>query len=171
MEVEAACSRSSQIKRPLNTPTKPNSKREANFSTPLYKIALTKPNDIVAAIPTALKFTEEVHSVGETTNHSNVCMPSTERKLDIQDQVLARSTSKNLARLPLNFRAGVPVSECELLLYSLLIVCFPTSSFRARYYTKYSNVSKAIYQVSGVLLDPSAISNYLYQSNNNLSKD
>ena len=79
MEGQAACSRSIQIKRPLNTPTKPNSKREANFSTPLYKVALTKPKDFSkiftdgneALKPTALKFTEEVHSVGETSDHSS----------------------------------------------------------------------------------------------------
>ena len=176
MEGQAACSRSIQIKRPLNTPTKPNSKREANFSTPLYKVALTKPKDFSKIFtdgnetlkPTALKFTEEVHSVGETSDHSNVCMPPTERKQEIQDQGLVRSALNN--SVTLNFRAGMSVSECELLLCSLLVVCFPTSSFRARYYTKYSDISKAIYQVSGVLFDPTAISNYLYRSNNNLSK-
>ena len=87
---------------------------------------------------------------------------------EIQDEGSVCSASGNLVGL--NFRAGMPVTECESLLYSLLIVCFLTSSFRARYYTKYSNISKAIYQVSGVLLGPSAISNYLYRSNNNLSK-
>ena len=112
--------------------------------------------------------TEEVYSVGETSDNSNACMSSTERKQEIQDEGSVRSASGNLVGL--NFRAGMPVTECKLLLYSLLIVCFPSSSFMARYYTKYSNISKAIYQVSGILLGPSAISNYLYWSNNNLSK-
>jgi hypothetical protein len=178
MEVETSCSRSSQVKRPLSTPTKPYSKREANFSTPLYKVAISKDFSKIfnttdtqeAAIPSAiLNFTEEVHSVGETSDQSNVNMPSTERKPDIQDNTsLIRPALNNLVTL--NFRAGMPVLECELLLYSLLIVCFPKTSFRARYYSKYSSISKAIHQVSGVLLDPTAISNYLYRSNNNLSK-
>ena len=112
--------------------------------------------------------TEDVNSVGETSDNSNVRMSSTERKQEMQDEGSVRSAPDNLVAL--NFSAGMPVMECELLLCSLLIVCFPTSSFRARYYTKYSNISNAIYQVLGVLLDPSAISNCLYRSNNNLSK-
>ena len=177
MEVDANCSssRCSSQKRPLSTPTKPNSKREADLNTPVYKVAIAKPKgfskiftDVIEAElkPTALKFSE-VQSVGQTSDVSNVCMPSTERNHDqeIQDQGLV---FHNLVQL--NYRSGIPVSECELLLYAMLTVCFPTSSFRARYYTKYSNISKAINQVSGVLLYPSAISNYLYRSNNNLSK-
>ena len=118
-----------------------------------------------------MKFSE-VQSVGQTPGVSTVFMPSTERNHDqeIQDQEIKDQGLVFHNLVQLNYRSGIPVSECELLLYAMLTVCFPTSSFRARYYTKYSNISKAINQVSGVLLDPSAISNYLYRSNNNLSK-
>ena len=125
MEVETSCSRSSQVKRPLSTPTKPYSKREANFSTPLYKVAILKDfsrifsttdADEVTKPSALLNFTEKVHSVGETSDQSNVNMPSTERKPDIQDNTsLIPPGLSNLVTL--NFRAGMPVLECEILLY------------------------------------------------------
>ena len=71
----------------------------------------------------------------------------------------------------LEFSTGIELCESELLLYSLLVVAFPGNSFRTRYHEKYLNISTAIDNVFHVHFSSTAIANYLYRANNNLTRD
>ena len=52
-----------------------------------------------------------------------------------------------------------------------LFVAFPGNSFSARYHQKYLNISTAIENVFHVHFSSTAIANYLYRANNNLTRD
>ena len=153
------------FKRCLSTPTKPPAKKFAAFAsqrnssnnTEEHKQKNISSHNSVTAESNGENTLQAVTEVDSTRRHSQAESP--------------KGTRVETFSSYLEFSTGIELCESELLLYSLLVVAFPGNSFRARYHEKYLNISTTIENVFHVHFSSTAIANYLYRANNNLTRD